>query len=248
MKLNVLISCAMAAFSTFADDDSISATASSAVPIDTRGGDARIIGSSLGIGYDPSWSGVTNAGAYVKIEKVEHVGMFNVTTSVVAICATDASGVQMLSPGTGDSPCVRLIHRVYSFEDVEIGSRLVRDVAFGCETVAGSASKVDCRASSLQEAVAAHEATLAYSTLWATNAVSLTISATLLSGQGGTPVSSKTLFSRVANAEGDLPLRGLGSGWWRLTCSIADASDAPLLEYETDEFLYKSKAFILIVR
>lgn len=240
-----VIALSIAPFAVCAGE-SASVTAEAAISVNTCEGELRAV-SPKDIEYSPSWSGVNDAGSYVVIEKVEHAGMFNAATSTVTTCASDAEGA--FSYSTGDSePCVRFIHRVYDAGGTEIGTPLVRDVSFGVSSSPGEAAFVDSRTNSLQEAVAAGRVdNLAYSTAWATNAASVTISAVMLSGKGGTPVSTNSFFTAVADAEGRTSMRGIGTGFWRLLCSVEDGSGEPLLEYLTDEF-EKKCGFFLIVR
>ena len=216
--------------------DSATATAAATFAADTRSGTIRAI-SPCAVEYSPSWSGVADEGAYVVIEKVEHDGMPNVATSVVATCAADAEGGCAYAVSDGDERCVRLVHRVYSSGGEEIGEPLVRDVAFGYQSAAGAAFAADSRTNSLQETVSARKGVnLAYSTAWAANTASVSIKAVRLSGRGGAPVATNALFSAAADAEGSTPLGDVGIGWRRLLYRLADGSGNTLLEYLTDEF------------
>ena len=196
------------------------------------------------IGYSPSWCGVESGGSYVVISKVVHAGMFNAATSVVETFSADAEGVYSLS--VGDDSCVRLIHRVYDGNDVEIGEALVRDIAFGTASTPGTLGFADSRTNSLQEAVAAGRADLTYSTAWATNASSVAIKSILLSDQGGEPISTNDMFAAAAPAEGETRLRNLGPGWARLLCQVSDGSGDVLVEYLTDEFKSNGGFFIIV--
>ena len=239
------IALSIAPFAAYAGE-SASVTTEAAISVNTCEGELRAV-SPKDIEYSPLWGGVTNEGAYVVIEKVEHAGMYNAATSTVTTCAADAEGAFSYSTGDGE-PCVRFIHRVYDTGGTEIGTPLVRDVSFGVSSSPGEAAFVDSRTNSLQEAVAVGRVdNLAYSTAWATNAASVTISAVMLSGKGGTPVSTNSFFTAVADAEGVTSMRGVGTGFWRLLCSVEDGSGEPLLEYLTDEF-EKKGGFFLIVR
>lgn len=68
-----------------------------------------------------------------------------------------------------------------------------------------------------------------------------------LSGQGGLPVETNTVFSADADAAGSAPSGRLAAGWWRLCCRMVDASGGSLLEYSTQEFRTKG-GMCLIVR
>ena len=235
-ELTALFTFAVASMASAAYADSATATAAATFAADTRSGTIRAI-SPCAVEYSPSWSGVTDEGAYVVIEKVEHAGMFNAVTSTVITCAADAEGGCAYAVSDGDERCVRLVHRVYSSGGEEIGEPLVRDVAFGYQSAAGAAFAADSRTNSLQETVSARKGVnLAYSTAWAANTASVSIKAVRLSGRGGAPVATNALFSAAADAEGVTAMRGVGRGWWRLLFQSADDSDDVLLEYLTDEF------------
>lgn len=239
--LLAILALAGASCAVFADDP-VTASAEDTITVDVRTGECRAVGQAV-IGYSPSWGGVTNAGAYVVLQKV--VGG---VTNTVGTFAADAEASYSYTPGSGDSSFVKFIHRVYSSSGVEIGEPLVSDVAFGVRSEEGSSFMADSRTNSLQEAVAAGDpANLAYSTAWAANAAAVSVKAVRLSGQGGAAVETNALFSAVADAEGETALRGVGRGWWRLICQLADGSGGVLLEYLTDEFKVKG-GFTLTVR
>lgn len=236
----------MVACAVVAHGETISAEAA-AVAVDTRSGTARVL-SPNDIGYSPSWGGVTNEGAYVVIEKVEHAEMPNAVTSVVTTCAADAEGAYSYALAVDGEPCIRLIHSVYSSGGTEIGTPLVRDVAFGFKSSEGESAVVDCWTNSLQLAAANREPiNLAYSTSWATNAESVVVSAIQLSGEGGAETATNSVFMVAADAEGVTPMRGVGTGWWRLLFQAVGDADDVLLEYLTDEFKMPS-GFVLIYK
>lgn len=236
-----------------ADDESVSGTAAEGASIDMETGDLTVIGGSAAVGYSPSWSGVTNADAYVQIEKVVHADMFNATTSTVATLSAGDSGTYLLTLSVGEKPCSRLLHRAYSAGGEPIGETLVRDIAFGCEAAASTAACVDCRAASLQEAAAARAKSpvmLAYDTDWATNGVpaAIAIESRLLDGEGGTVTGTSQIFSATADAAGEAQLCRAGKGWMRLALSVTDSSDNILLEYVTGDFLLKDFATLILMR
>ena len=215
-----------APFVANADVETASATAAATFAADTRGGTIRAM-SPCSVEYSPSWGGVADEGAYVVIEKVEHAGMFNAITSTVTTCAADAEAAFSYSTGDGE-PCVRFIHRVYSSGGTEIGTPLVRDVSFGVSSSPGVAVFADCRTNSLQEAVSAGgTVNLAYSTDWATDAASVTISAVRLSAKDGDDLSTNTFFSAAASAEGVTAMRG---GWTRLVGGGFSLGSSALME------------------
>ena len=246
-ELTALFTFAVVSMASAAYADSATATADATFAANTRSGTIRAI-SPCAVEYSPSWGGVTNEGAYVVIEKVEHAGMFNAVTSTVITCAADAESAYSFSPGAEDSPCVRFIHRVYDGGGTEIGTPLERDVSFGVVSLPSSAVCADCRTNSLQ--LAASEKlpiSLAYSTDWTTNVASVAIGAISLSGKGGEATATNTVFSAAADAEGSTPLGNVGIGWRRLLYRLADSSGNTLLEYLTDEFKVKG-GFVLIYK
>ena len=207
------------------------------------------------IGYSPKWGGVTDSSAYVKIEVIENADSASPSTSVLATLAADAEGSVTYSPGASGVANVRLIHRVYSSSNVEIGTPLIRDVAFGTFSEAQATMMADTRTNSLQEAVSAAARTgtpveVTYSTLWATNGIpaTVTLKARRFNGKGGAVTGETAFFAAQADAEGETPLRRVGSGWMRLVCQVADAEDATLLEYVTDDFLLRDSATVFLVR
>lgn len=227
----VAVACATA-LSVLADgESSVTAWAEDTIAVDVRTDECRAVGQAV-IGYSPSWGGITNAGAYVVLQKV--VG--GVTTTVDTFAA-DAEASYSYAPGDGDSSFVKFIHRVYSSGGVEIGEPLVRDVAFGYRSAEGAEFVADSRADSLQLAVKERKpVALAYSTAWATNAAAVSVFAVQLSGSGGVPTATNAMFSAAADAEGMTPMRGVGMGWWRLVCQVKGESGDTLIEYRTDEF------------
>ena len=240
--------CPVAALGTVAMADAETASATAAkIAVNTCRGEIRTV-APTDIEYSPLWGGVTNEGAYVVIEKVEHAGMFNAVTSIVTTCAVDAENAYSFSPGEEDSPCVRFIHRVYDDGGTEIGTPLERDVAFGVMSSPSSAVRADSRTNSLQLAASERlPISLAYSTEWTTNVASVAISVISLSGEGGEGLATNTVFSAVADAEGSTPLCNVGIGWRRLLYRLADSSGNTILEYLTDEFK-KPGGLILTVK
>ena len=246
-KLIMMIGAsAMCAATPPALAETASATANAPIAVDTRDGEQRAV-SPKDIEYNPDWGGVSADGAYVVIEKVEHAGTHNAVTSVVTTCDADTEGAYSYSVGSGDEPCIRLIHRVYSSGGVEIGSPLVRDVAFGVPSSSGTAAFADCRAESLRETVASGAtANLTYDTAWATNAAAVTISAVKLTGQDGAETATNTMFAVAADATGVTRLSGLSAGWWRLLCRIDDSGGDSLIEYTAGDFRIKGGLIISI--
>lgn len=231
-----LAAAALAASAMTAAADSVTSVAESTIAVDLRDDVCRAV-SPGNVGYSPKWSGVTDEGSYVVIERVVRAGMYDATTNTLATLAAGAEGVCQLVVGDGDEHCVRLIHRVYSAGGVEIGEPLVRDVSFGCQSSLGAAFAVDSSTNSLQLAVRGRRAVgLTYSTAWATNAAAVSISAVELSGRGGEPVATNGVFSASAVADGTTPMRGVGTGWWRLLYQATDAVGGTLLEYITEDF------------
>jgi len=242
--INVGAFCAaMASLPSLAE--TASATAELAIAVNTCDGEQRAV-SPKGVEYSPAWCGDVAEGAYVVLEKVEHAGTHNAVTSVVTTCDADTEGAYSYSVGNGE-PCVRLIHRVYSSGGTEIGTPLVRDVAFGVPSSPGAAAFADCRPESIREIVAAKgTANLTYDTAWTANASAVTISAVKLTGESGSEITTNTIFTAAADAYGETPLRGLAPGWWRLLCRIDSEGDDSLLEYSAGDFRIKGGLIISI--
>ena len=243
--INVGAFCAaMASLPSLAE--TASATAELAIAVNTCDGEQRAV-SPKGVEYSPAWCGDVAEGAYVVLEKVEHAGTHNAVTSVVTTCDADTEGAYSYSVGSGDEPCIRLIHRVYSSGGTEIGMPLVRDVAFGVPSSPGAAAFADCRPESIREIVAAKgTANLTYDTAWTANASAVTISAVKLTGESGSEITTNTIFTAAADAYGETPLRGLAPGWWRLSCRIDSEGDDSLLEYSAGDFRIKGGLIISI--
>lgn len=223
--------------------ETASATAALAIAVNTCDGGLRAV-SPKDLEYSPGWCGEESDGSYVVIEKVLHAGMYNAVTSVVTTCDADAEGAYSYSVGSGDDPCVRFIHRVYSSGGEEIGTALVRDVAFGVSSSPGAAAFADCRAESLRETVASGAtANLTYDTAWATNAAAVTISAVKLTGENGSGTATNAMFAAAADASGTTVAR-LSKGWWRLLCRIDGDGGDPLLEYASGDFKIKGGLII----
>ena len=237
-SLAVLLLCFMC-HAEDAESASVSATATEKISVDSRSGFRRAV-APCKLWYDTAWCEADSSQAHVVIEKVEHAGMFNATTQDVVTLSVDAYGSHTYELGEEDERCVRFIHRVYSADGVEIGEPLVSDVAFGYVSAPGASFGVDSRSDSLQKVSDAKlPIKLAYSTDWTKNAASLTIKAVRLSGNGGAPVSTNTVFTTESDAEGTAPLQGISAGWWRLLCQLFDGSGGVLLEYTTDDFRRK---------
>ena len=216
--------------------ESVTTVASAPIEVDVRDGDCRML-SPEAVCYSPRWGGVTNAGAYVVLEKIENFGGENPRTTTLLTAAADAESAYSLSVGEGDARYVRLVHRVYSSGGVEIGEPLVRDVVFGYNAAAGTGILADSRTNSLQLAVKSRGTPgLTYSTAWASDSAAVTISAIRLAGRDGAETGTNSVFSAAADAEGTTALPILDVGWWKLRCNVTDGSGASLLEYLTDQF------------
>ena len=191
------------------------------------------------IGYSPKWGGVTNAGSYVVLQAVLGAATSSPVTNDVSTFAADVESSYSYTPGDGTN-FVRFIHRVYSSGGVEIGEPLASDVVFGASASQAEGVFADCRTNSLRLVVGeTGAASLVYSTRWATNAASVSISAVKLSGQGGAATATNAMHVFSADADGVAPMRGVGLGWWRLLCRLKGESGETLLEYLTDEFRMK---------
>jgi len=235
-----VISTAISAASDVAD--SVTAVSASPIAVDMRTDECQVVGQTS-IGYSPLWGGITNAGAFVVLQKV----VAGVTNTVVTFAADEADSYSY-ELGSNDPCFVRMIHRVYSSDGIEIGEPLVSDIAFGYRSAAGTPFIADSRTNSLQEVVNSGDIlNLTYSTSWAMNAKEVSIKAVQLSRSGGDAVATNDVFVTAADAEGVVARNIPGSGWWRLLCQLSDSSDDVLVEYYTDEFKVR-RGFILTVR
>ena len=243
---SLLFAAAISAIAAAHAVDAVTAEAETVVPVDLRQNVCRAV-SPRNVAYAPAYCDVTNSGAYVVLQKVEHDGMNNAATNEVARLAADAEGEYSFSLGDGDEPCVRLVHRVYSTSGTELGEPLVRDVAFGLKSSEGDAVLLDSRTNSLQEAVVAGRVGLTYDTAWATNAAAVSLSAVRLSGQDGVETATNSFFTAAAESSGTTPMIRGASGWWRLLCRITGDSGDTLTEYLTGEFKVPG-GFILLFK
>ena len=226
---------------------SVTASDDSTIAVDMRLGACRMLSPGK-IAYSPGYSGVTNEDAYVVIEKIEHADSLDSVTNTLATFAADAEGEYSLSIADGEERNIRLVHRVYSADGDEIGVPLVRDVAFGYKSASGTAFVADTCSTTLQAFASSRSPIkLAYSTLWATNASEIAISAIKLSGKDGTAIATNAVFSAEADAEGVTQPFGVGGGWYKLLCRIADGSGTTLVEYLTAEF-EMPYSFVLSIR
>ena len=233
----------------YVEGETLVMSAGGSISVDVRDGDRRAL-SPKSVCYSPAWSDIEQDGAYVVLYKVTGVDTASPTTNEVARFSSDndGEGAYSIVVGDEDKRCFRLIHRVYSSTGDEIGTPLVRDVAFGFESGEGESAVVDCRTNSLQLALNSGVGVkLAYDTDWATNAASVKISSVVLSEKGGSPVATNDFFAASADACGETGFGGAGRGWMRLLCRIANGSGDAILEYETDDFK-RSGGFCLIVR
>ena len=219
-------------FVSFAE--SVVASAEDAIPVDVRTGECRVL-PDCKVAYGPCLGGVTNKDAYVVLFKVMDADKPNAVTDELVRFGAGEAGEYSLAQLAGEES-LRLIHCVYSKEGVEIGDTLVRDIVFGSQSVQEGGFVADTRADSLPTATLAREpVALTYSTLWATNADAVAISAIKLSGAAGDELSTNSLFAVQAEAEGENALN-LGSGWWRLLYRVTDGSGENLLEYLSSDF------------
>lgn len=243
--LGVFAMVALAAMTSLGT--SVTASDDSTIAVDMRSGSCRMLSPGK-IAYSPEYSGVTNEGAYVVIEGVEHADRPDAVTNTVAAFAADAEGEYSLPVADGGARNIRLIHRVYSAEGEEIGTPLVRDIAFGYKSSSGAAFLADTCTTTLQAfAFARSPIKLAYSTFWASDASEIAISAIKLSGKNGTEIATNAVFSAEADAEGVTQPFSAGGGWYRLLCRIGDGSGATLVEYLTAEF-EMPYSFVLSIR
>ena len=234
-KISATITLAAACvFSLSAFAETVVAFAADATPVDVRAGECRAL-PDCKVAYGPCLGGVTNEDAYVVLFKVTDADKPNAVTDELVRFGAGEAGEYSLAQLAGEEP-IRLIHRVYSKDGVEIGDVLVRDIVFGSQSVQKSGFVADTRADSLPAAALNREpVALTYSTLWATNASAAAISAIKLSGPGSDEVSTNSVFAVQAEAEGERALN-VGGGWWKLFYQITDAAGETILEYLSPEF------------
>lgn len=216
---------------------------SSPIRLDSRM--PRQLLSQCDIVYSSSWAAATNIpGAYVVLSKTEMLGRSVETTDALLTGSEGGEGVYALSVEDCGERCVRLTHEVRASGGAVV-STLTSDIAFAYQSEGDTTFMADSRTNSLQEAVGSRApVSLAYSTAWATNAAAVSVKTVRLSGRGGIPVATNSIFLAAADAEGETQMRGVGHGWWRLLFQATDGSDNVLLEYLTDEFKMKG-GFIL---
>jgi hypothetical protein len=133
-----------------------SCTASESIAVDSRMGGLSTV-APKSVSYSSCWCGEKNTDNYVVIDTVLHGGMFN--EEIVASVTNRTAGNAEYAEGSisigvpGEVRCVRLTHRVYDKDGVEIGEALIRDVAFGVASTPSTAAFADSRTNSLQVAV-----------------------------------------------------------------------------------------------
>lgn len=225
-----------------------SCTATESIAVDSRMGGLRTV-ASKSVSYSSAWCGEKNSDNYVVIDTVLHGGMFNeeIVASVTNRTAADAEYADgTVSIGEpGDVRCVRLTHRVYDKDGVEIGEALVRDVAFGVSSTPSLGAFADSRTNSLQAAVDAGGAfDLTYDTQWGTNATSLTIAAVKLEGESAT---TNAILDVDASAVGVKRLAGVGSGLWRYYCTLYDA-EGEIIGTPLVAGYFRKPAFLMVIR
>jgi hypothetical protein len=201
------------------------------------------------VSYSSCWCGEKNIDNYVVIDTVLHGGMFN--EEIVASVTNRTAGNAEYAEGSisigvlGEVRCVRLTHRVYDKDGVEIGEALVRDVAFGVASTPSTAAFADSRTNSLQVAVDAGGAfDLTYDTQWGTNVASLTIAAVKLEGDSAT---TNTILDVNASAVGGKRLAGVGSGLWRYYCTLYGA-EGEIIGTPLVAGYFRKPAFLMLIR
>ena len=219
-----------------------SATALSGLfAVDSRSGDRRSVASAP-VGYAPDWSADEDVvGANVVIERVDHAGMFNATTTTVAVCAADVSGTQIIVPAAGTTDSFRLIHRTCR-DGQTIGEPLVSDVAIGVASDPGKAFVADSRTNSLQ--IVAKEkgtARIVYDTGWTNDVARLSIART--DGK-----VTNEFFSVAADAAGEYAYsQWEGAGWNRFLLTFFGAGNEVIDTLVTEPFRI-SGGFVIILK
>ncbi len=225
-----------------------SCTASESIAVDSRMGGLSTV-APKSVSYSSCWCGEKNIDNYVVIDTVLHGGMFN--EEIVASVTNRTAGNAEYAEGSisigvpGEVRCVRLTHRVYDKDGVEIGEALIRDVAFGVASTPSTAAFADSRTNSLQVAVDAGGAfDLTYDTQWGTNVASLTIAAVKLDGDSAT---TNTILDVNAYAVGVKRLAGVGSGLWRYYCTLYGAA-GEIIGTPLVAGYFRKPAFLMLIR
>ena len=243
-KRVVLAVTAISSVVATADDAVLASGTSGEFLVDSCAG-VRIARDMTDLAYSPAYSSKdAPSGSYVVLRKVERPDSGHESGSVLSTCAADASG-DCECALTGEY--VRFVHELHNAAGGIIGESLVADVSFAYPGANSGPAVFDSRTNSLQLVVKADRtAALAYATEWATNAASLQISAVRLSGPGGSATGTNQVFSAGADASGDMVLRVLDAGWWRLSCMFDDGFGSAILEYLTDEFKMPGGSMIIV--
>lgn len=207
--------------------------------VDSRPGDRRSV-ASVSVGYAPSWSAGSLAGANVVLERVDHAGMNSAVTTTVATCAADAEGVHVIAAETGKTAAFRLIHRT-ELNGSPVGEPLVSDVAIGVASQPGEEFAVDSRVGSLQLIASDHgTASLVYDTSWTNNAAHLSIAVT----DGAV---TNELLSVDADATGTYEYPMADVGVRRLLLTFFDA-DSETIDTLVSEPFKVSGGMLLILK
>lgn len=189
--------------------------------------------------YSPSWSSENGS---VRIETV-----LGSTTNVIMTGGLKEEGEFIWAQPDADIPAYKLLLWTLS-DGVAIGEPLTAIVSFGFKSDETATTEVDSREDSLRlVAEAGDKVNLAYSTGWAEDSSSVTISAIRLSGRNGDETGTNTIFSAEGEGFGATEMTGIVPGYWKLLYRALDSGGNVLLEYVTCEFKRKA-AFVLTVR
>ena len=233
----LMLAMTVAAYAAKADGELI-ATADP-IPVDLRTGSVLGVVGAAKLRYSPSWSSEDGS---VRIETV--IGS---TTNVIMTGGLKEEGEFIWAQPDADVPAYKLLLWTLS-GGVASGEPLTALVSFGFRSEESVSTEIDSRADSLRlVAEAGDKVNLAYSTRWAEDSSSVTISAIRLSGRNGDETGTNTIFSVEGEGFGATEMTGIVPGYWKLLYRALDSGGNVLLEYVTCEFKRKA-AFVLTVR
>lgn len=237
MSRALIFALALTAFTAKGDGELIAVA--DPISVDLRTENVSGVIGAANLRYSPGWKAEN---ASVRIESV-----LGSTTNVLKIGDINEEGVFTWTQPVADTPAYRLLLWTLS-DGVAIGEPLTAIVSFGFKSDETATTEVDSREDSLRlVAETGDKVNLAYSTGWAEDSSSVTISAIRLSGRNGDETGTNTIFSAAGEGSGATEMTGIVPGYWKLLYRALDSGGNVLLEYVTCEFKRKA-AFVLTVR
>ena len=216
---------------TFVSGAGVITATAEPVPVDLRIDGVVGVFGTVNLRYSPLWAA---SGASVRIETV--VGS---VTNVIKSGAVGEEGTFAWIRPDEATPLYKLLLWTMR-EGNAVGSPQEAMISFGIRSASDIVTAADTLTNSLELVLSSGSlCNLAYSTMWAEDASMLEISTVRLSGRGGAPMATNTIFSVAGDAEGVAPMCGVSMGYWRLLCRIFDSSGEVALEYLTGEFRRK---------